>query len=78
MLRATWSPVNRAYVVTFGSALCGIGPENRCLWGSKAALDGCLFGLGLVRRRDGRIVARAEAEMVRIGVVAEETKDGGA
>lgn len=69
MLRATWSRVNCAFLVTFGSALCGIGPDSRSFFPTKESLDRELASLGLVRRRDGTIVVAADAKEVRIAVV---------
>ena len=46
-MRAVWSPVNLAFLVLFGDAPCGIGPEGRILFGTREELRSVVEACGL-------------------------------
>lgn len=57
-LRARWAVANNAWLVTFGDAPCGIGPDNRRLFSTRKELRAVVEACGLQLLPSGMIVAK--------------------
>lgn len=56
-MRLVWLPANQSWIVLFGDRICGVGPDNRAVFASKAEAEDVLRECGL-RLAGRRIVAR--------------------
>lgn len=46
-MRLVWSPANASWIVMFGTAICGVGPDNRAFFPTKRDAEDYLRECGL-------------------------------